>query len=335
LLQRLLKLYSKQANSGKTPLEDFTTEALAALLEEYPKFKEGFITDFLCLPKDKYFVKTQKKFFPANSSICIIDLVLLGEKNTCFIENKVNSKEGFEQLKQYSGVLDNRNNDNHDTFLFYCTKNHDRKEHSKHNFKQYRWHELAKFMQDFMEIHQINDFIKYLTINNMAQDNTLLATDFTVLENIQTTLSKCYEFIESVKPEFENKFCRTQKISEGKLKAQIRDHNRITYYVKEIVKGGSWSELMYGIYLNVPCIFVHIYLDKDSINHNKFIQASELSGKLELKKYDHGSKIYLEKNLSQLLNDQSSDEQISKWYTDTFQTFDDFIRKSKLNVWNT
>jgi len=99
MLLDLIKLYKKQGESKRTPLEDFNTECFAGILKMYPDIKKAFIYSFLKLPKDNYRVLTQVRKNLLNRENCIIDLVLESNGHTCFIENKVESKEGWEQLE--------------------------------------------------------------------------------------------------------------------------------------------------------------------------------------------------------------------------------------------
>jgi ERCC4-related helicase len=54
----------------------------------------------------------------------------------------------------------------------------------------------------------------------------LAGTDFIVFENLQDTLAKCYEFLDTVKPNFEQKFCGKTKMSNAKSINQILENNR-------------------------------------------------------------------------------------------------------------
>ena len=125
MINNLFKLYLR--NTSKTPLEDFTTEAFAGILKYDPIIKNEFIRVFLKIPQGEYQIKTQVKYDLENDMNCIVDLVFENEDIICFIENKVNSKEGYRQLERYSKVLDIYNLENKKTYLRYCTKYYDNK----------------------------------------------------------------------------------------------------------------------------------------------------------------------------------------------------------------
>ena len=142
MFDSLLQLY--KTNTYKTPLEDFNTECFAGILNMYPKIKNDFIFNFLSLPKDDYKILTQLKKDLEDYQNCIIDFTLIGNNNVCFIENKVNSREGDIQLFRYKLVLDNYY-PNHKKHLFYCTKFSDPK-NEDNEFKDYnfqKWQDMA------------------------------------------------------------------------------------------------------------------------------------------------------------------------------------------------
>lgn len=121
MFNNLYKLYKKSA-TDRTPLEDYNTECFSELLQFYPSILNSFV-EFLNLPEGNYKVFTQSKYNLSNDPNCIIDMVLESESVICFIENKVNSKEGWEQLTSYGKVLDSFKKKQ--TYLKYCTKHLD------------------------------------------------------------------------------------------------------------------------------------------------------------------------------------------------------------------
>ena len=121
MFSKLLSLYNK--NSKKTPLEDFTTEIFVGVLNNDNELKIRFCKDFLDLKSSNYIISTQKHYYLENEPKCIVDVVIESDKEICFIENKVNSKEGYNQLKRYSKVLNNlKTEKKKKTKLCYCTE---------------------------------------------------------------------------------------------------------------------------------------------------------------------------------------------------------------------
>ena len=158
MIPDLLKLFKQFKNSDKTPLEDFNTETFAGIMNLYVNVKDELIESLFKLPQDNYRVSTQLKKDLKDDVNCIIDLVLEGDENICFIENKVNSHEGYKQLERYSKVL-KEYYPQKKQFLFYCTKNSDPKnsdsKFDQFNFKQFRWYEIAKKLQHFSKTENV------------------------------------------------------------------------------------------------------------------------------------------------------------------------------------
>lgn len=198
MLDQLLSLYKKHRT--KTPLEDFTTEVFVGLLNMEDDIKDSFINDFLKLPKDDYRLKTQMKYSLKDDTDCIVDFVIESDNRICFIENKVNSKEGYRQLERYGKVLETFMENDFDTKLFYCTKYFDNKTYEEHAFQQIRWYQIAKFLKPFRENKLVNEFINFLIKHDMAQELTLTATDFLTLENLQNILKITNDYLDSVCP---------------------------------------------------------------------------------------------------------------------------------------
>ena len=139
-------------SSQKTPLEDFTTEAFSGILKLEPEIKKKFTEEFPDLPEGLYCHEAQVKYDLPGDSNCIIDFEIKRDSKVCFIENKVDSHEGYRLLERYCKRLDMFSEDGKNTRLFYCTKNYDPKDFEGHDFRQFRWDEIAKFLRQFREI---------------------------------------------------------------------------------------------------------------------------------------------------------------------------------------
>jgi len=156
MFNQLFKLFKRKTK--KTPLEDYTTEVFVCILNQYDDIKNKFCK-LLDLPDDDYIVTTQVMYRLEDDNDCIIDIQLKGIDNICFIENKVDSSEGVRQLERYSKVLDLRLEK--ETRLVYCTKYAEEKQIQHHNFKQFRWFEIAKFLKEFEQYIIVRDYISF------------------------------------------------------------------------------------------------------------------------------------------------------------------------------
>jgi len=106
LFNSLIKLYS--SHQLKTPLEDFTTEIFVNILQDNEIISSSFIRDVMKIQGDGFSISSQECFsyIKNNRKFCKIDIVFKNEDSICFLENKVHSEEGFEQLFSYCEVLD-------------------------------------------------------------------------------------------------------------------------------------------------------------------------------------------------------------------------------------
>ena len=125
LFSRLLNL-----NTGNIPLEDFFTELVAYLFSTdkeilYAWLKHLNILD-TSIDLDAY-VSTQRKFEPLDSHRLgsrpdiVIELADTQRRSIIFIESKIGSQEGDEQLSRYAEILHGIPGFQH-KFLLYITR---------------------------------------------------------------------------------------------------------------------------------------------------------------------------------------------------------------------
>ncbi len=332
MINKLLKLYRNARHN--IPLEDFTTEVFAGILNMEDEVKQKFINDFLHLPNGEYEIKTQV-IYPLQNKKCIIDIVLRSEDTICFIENKVESGEGNEQLDKYGQILEECRKSYKETYLLYCTKYDDKKDYSKHHFNQYRWFEVANFLKKFNTNNFIDNFITYLKTHDMAHDIVFDAKNFISLCDLQNISNKAYDCLDKLKPVFKNTFNMDQNPSDGFDFKQVRKHNRLIHYYNDIFipESKSWSEIKYGILLFKPELYVGIWVDKGHPVYENMIQyTSKLINDFKVGIIEEGIYIELKKDMSIFLNDEEADSAITDWYILAFSSFKKMIQEtSELN----
>ncbi|QCD61108.1 PD-(D/E)XK nuclease family protein [Tenacibaculum maritimum] len=336
MINELFNLYKN--NSNKTPLEDFNTECFAGILKLYEEIKVAF-TNFLELPNDNYKVVTQLKKDLKEYTNCIIDFALIGEENVCFIENKVESKEGVEQLLRYGRVLDLYYTDKK-KYLFYCTKysepkNLDR-EYEAYNFKQFKWFEIANFLKPYAaEYKLINNYIEFLKRFNMQQDNTLKINNLLALENLNKSIEIIEFHIENSKDEFNNRFYPKNYDRNFNWK-QLKENNRFCHLNEFVLKSESnkYSEILYSIQFETLQLNAQIYLNSDHEQYQLFNNIDINNTDFNLVKYEYGSCIYKTKNLADFLNDENSDKTIKEWFTKSFDELLEIIKSNNELNWN-
>lgn len=329
MFQDLYNLYRKNGYSTRIPLEDFNTESFAGILRLYPEVKNDIIS-FLGLPEDEYIVSTQVKYTLPDTQNCIIDLVFTGVKNVCFIENKVNSSEGWEQLSRYCQALDIYH-ESHKCYLVYCTKFSDPKPIITHNFQQIRWHQIAKRLKKYsLNNPIIEDYYNFLKIHKMAQDNTITTDTIISMENYRKTFEIINHHVELSLPIFQSVFNFKNAV---KRQDSVVSKDRIAYYSMDIFKSKSdYSELLFCINFSNVKLQTQIWVSK---KHHNLAELEQLAkGKFKTEKYDIGLLIYKDRHLFDLLNDSNSDEKIKEWFTQSFYDFKQFIKETPQLDWN-
>lgn len=336
----LINLFNKHSSSNKTPLEDFNTECFANILRLYKDIKHDFIRNILELPKDNYVIKTQlKRDLPDNRN-CLIDLVFIGNKNVCFIENKVESGEGYEQLKRYGDALVHHYK-KYGKYLFYITKYNDPKNEdgklNKFNFTQFKWFEISNFLRTYQTDNPlINDYLKFLNKYKMEQDNTFRSENLLSMENMAKTIEIIESHIENSKYEF-NKLFGSAKYDKNFNWDQIRVHNRLCHLNYPILKceKNRPSEILYCIDLNNLKLKTHIWVDQmhEQYENVTKLEISEKEIKSEITSGGAGIKYYVEKDLGLFLNSNNSDEEIKNWFLWSFEIMHNLIKDNPQLDW--
>lgn len=337
LFHPLLRLYANTRNPNKTPLEDFTTEILCGLLNLFDDIKISFTTNFLNLPEAKYTLRTQVKYALTDDIDCVVDYVFENNNTICFIENKVNSREGIRQLERYSKVLDRFSEQGKNTYLIYCTKLYDIKNIKGHNFRNIRWFEIAAFLYNkFNDNRLITEFISFLKKHDMAQELIFNPTDYLIVSNMQNTISKFKEYLERAKPFFENTFISSSNLINGCTIKQVLDHNRLIYYYKDILPTSGWSEIKYGFMFDKPIAYTGIWIDRKNSQFPEYLE--KINSYKENEKYSigeltSGAFFEFKKDISIYLNDEKAEVDITRWFKEAFILLSEFIQSTQGIKW--
>ncbi|SES06479.1 PD-(D/E)XK nuclease family protein [Pedobacter rhizosphaerae] len=337
MFNSLYKLYRN--HSVKTPLEDFTTEAFVGVLKLDPTLLENFCVSLLGLTKEDFNIRTQANYLLKNDINCIVDIVIESENQLCFIENKVNSKEGYRQLERYSKVLDLFKSCNKETYLIYCTKNFEEKAQVNHKFKQLRWFQVAKFLTQQRADNPIkNNFLEFLKLKKMSQNLTITNKDTFIIENLFETIELVSGHLDRVKPLFIQTFSKgVNRVNDGFNITQIIKHKRIILYFKDILgENTGWSEIKYGLQLNSTKIYCGIWVDKTNSQYRDFrdyFLANPFT--FEILDKQNGFAIELSESLNKYVNDLDGDDKILNWYKEAFVLFLEVMLKTPQLHWNT
>jgi hypothetical protein len=182
------RLYHLLSSKDRNQQEDYLTEIFAEVLE-----KEGMLHDFLNAFTDINLsqmnireVTTQKTYAKQEDHITDSrpDMMIRfsdGNKHhVLFIENKLGTGEGYQQLKRYADHLHSYEADGCMTHLIYITKVHDPKKKSdiiqsgnNASFTQVHWYQIYNWLKghrsefiniflEFMEEMQLNDSRRFV-----------------------------------------------------------------------------------------------------------------------------------------------------------------------------
>jgi hypothetical protein len=328
MLNRLIKLYSKSNSS--TPLEDFTTEVFASILENDEEIRKKFTSEILGLSCDDFKIETQKNYSLDMGERAVIDIVLRGKEVIVFIENKVESSEGVNQLEKYSRVLDGLTGYT-EKCLFYCTKYYDPKENRRPNFKQYRWYDVAKIMAS-SDDYLAREFYSFLKSNNMTQKDSITTRELFALENIKETMDFLDSFLERIQPNFKELF---GKFSSPDNTSQMRKYNRYVFYKPNVLgseKAEKWSEIGVGFKFDqTPQAFVWIWIQN---GHPQLARFNEyLSEHKDLFDLHDSNSLSFSADLMSFMGKKESLVELQNWYQEKFRVLKGFMDQTKDLGW--
>lgn len=318
MFYELYKLSPKDGG-GNRACENFTTEILASLLKAESQFAQSFYR-LIHLPVDDYNIYTQRRF-PSNSGCdCIVDLVLESNDKICFIENKVESSEGEDQLFRYSDVLTKINKT---TFLRYCTKYYEYKDIADHHFHQFTWHQLSKLLRQYPENYYITSFYHYLKKQHMADSYELTQEKLAAAKFLRDTLKTFEYYLKISKSDFQSIFLAPgmsiskQEVASGN---SIRIGWKIVGFDYNV---DSPNELAYSIDFETQVLNVHLYYSKN-LQYERIFREAEREDFI-FSKSINGIGLHLNKDLGEFLNQDDPSNEIRQWYNYAFNKMRRFI----------
>lgn len=330
---RLLRLYRKNRDSGKTPLEDYTTEILVGLLQENNNILDDFTENILDIEGECFKVDSQKRYYLKNDTECIVDIVFESKDSVCFLENKVNSKEGDRQLERYSKVLWNIQKEcGKKVYLRYCTKYYEVKSVEDMNFKQFRWMNVDKFLKKYENDKMVKDFLDFLRSEGMVSSGEFNFQDMIVLSNINNTFSKINECFDNVEGKFKDVFGEATRTTTVK---QIKEYNGYWLWRKDVL-GDGYSEVYIGICVSnsedktTPRLQVGIKCGKNNSMNSDFNKKShDNEGFFDFIDIDDDeSCVWFEEGLSRFIDSEGQLEEIENWFTKRIDDLNEFRKNT-------
>lgn len=320
MFYELYKLTPKDGG-GNRSTEDFTTEILANLLKSESDFAQSFYK-LIRLPADNYIIRTQRRFSSTSGNDCIVDIALEGRDNICFIENKVESSEGNEQLERYTEVLSGIEKT---SFLRYCTKYYEDKTIADHHFYQFTWHLVSKLLKQYPENYYLTSFYHFLKKLHMADSYELTLEKLFAAKFMQDTLKTFEYFLKISKPDFESIFL-APGMSISKQEVASGKSNRIGWRIVRFDQNvESPNELTFSIDFDTQVLNVHLYYHRNWQYENIFQQA-ERDGFICSKSL-FGVALHINHPLADFLNKEDPSNEIKQWYNFAFDKMDTFVKR--------
>lgn len=245
-------LFDLRLKAHNRPLEDYLTEIISFVLNNDLEIMNDFLTQFGIIEKriESYDITTQLVLKKINnhSSDSRPDMAIFLEKKAIFFENKINSKEGFKQLKRYAEHLDQITDE--EKTLVYLTKHYDLKDPEKIfmdyindiEFIQIRWHKIYRFFKKYKSDPIVFELLLFMKQINLSMNNQFNPSDIITLTNF-TNVRRMMD--ETMFGAVSKKFKQINKgISQKSASmTQLRDHDRYIYYRSH--KERMWCGLGY------------------------------------------------------------------------------------------
>ncbi|MGM0587281.1 MAG: PD-(D/E)XK nuclease family protein [Bacteroidota bacterium] len=356
LLSNLLQLYQSN-NASHTPEEDFFTECLSGVLKSDAVLRNRFIAFIIGEKVNEGFnIYTQKSYNTANHngigrSRCQIDLVAESKQHLIFVEIKVGSGEGHEQLYDYARLLEDE--DEKKTYLRYCTvwkssKNLDR----EINYRHIRWQDIGDLLKEYLNSDTENslaeDFYQLLEENRMTKIQPFSTDEIEALGKTGDLVHRMVHFLNDVKPKAERMF-KNSGGSNLALTSALDYHNLRYKWERVLSSSGEWSEFVVEAVLgqgkyfrkdeyNVPLLSIHLSMNKHHEKAEEFRQEMDAFIKqrngFEPEFYDK-SKGYTYRSIKGLGEFEGDDSitEMRKWVEDQIDCFDSYFDNYSVLDW--
>lgn len=333
MFNNLYKLYRN--SSIKTPLEDFNTECFVGILNLEPSVLDAFVV-FLGLEGVNYTVTTQGYYSESKYPTCFIDLVLENNETICFIENKVNSSEGINQLNKYDGVLQSINKKNKK--LRYITKWSDNKKGFTTSFNQYRWYDIADWLfSNFKDLPIVMDYYSFLKTNNMALKKEITTDCVIALKNFNQAYTTAKLHLDKAAEIFSTIFPKSN-IESGKMSSykEIVEGNRITYHIFNLFEEDKkyHTEVLIQFHIASVSYRTQIWMNP---KHIKTKQVEELAIKMDcfdkVRLHETGFVAYNSVKLYQFIDKEDTDGEIASWFRNSLNNIKKLIESSPELNW--
>jgi hypothetical protein len=339
-------LFDLRLKAHNRPLEDYLTEIISFVLIRDLNILNDFLTEFGITEYrvDSFDITTQLvlKKIKKHTSDSRPDMAIFLDNKAIFFENKINSKEGFKQLKRYAEHLDNISDEK--KTLVYITKHFDLKSPEnifgdcvdQIDFIQIRWYKIYRFLKRYKSDPIIFELLLFMKQNNLSMNNQFNPSDIITLTNFRNVRKMLDE---SMFGEVSKRFKHINKGLSQKSASmtQLRDHDRYIYYKYHREK--MWAGL--GYWMNstnekdYPDLGIIIEIAPQSTARNKVIPIFKeiVKNNPNWKGYNLSnpkawSGITFSKSLQTFLSEDSQIEKIKKYFLEALDEMEEILNKN-------
>lgn len=248
LFNNLLNLHS-----GIRPVEDLFTEVVAYFLDINTDILLDWLKHHAIINEENYHsinISTQKYYEPlehhhqGSKPDIVIELANDTTTDVIFIESKIGSTEGWEQLKRYAEILSNLSYPQR-RFLIYITRDYDPKEakniisDAKLNFYQLRWYQFYSYLTKKSDDILAKEILNFMGLHGMSHTNQISSVDLLTMMNFKKTLNFMQATLsDEVKSTF-REFVKGFNYAEVNNLSQWKEHNR--YIIGSSLSAKKWN----------------------------------------------------------------------------------------------
>lgn len=234
------RIYELLKNKETHQLEDYLTEIFSPILQN-KKWFSLFLNQFLQVNYDEsqlhsIQVFTQRTYIKLDNHLInsrpdiVISFTYKNNDHLLFIENKIGSTEGVDQLARYSDHLREHRKIGYYTHLLYITKFYDPKEedildnYNGSGFTQLRWYQIYNWLLQFKGDLYCSQVLEYMEDLELNKSRRFTPIDIYAIQNAQRLQSMLDETLDGkVISKFSELFGKPKQWSHRTT--QLRDHN--------------------------------------------------------------------------------------------------------------
>jgi hypothetical protein len=242
------KLYRLKSKTALEPLEDYLTEIIAHCLKENPALWAAFLRRISSkLPEELIELSTQVNYqaLEDHKTGSKPDIIAFTETKAFFIENKVGSYEGVDQLKRYAAHLSNQKKD--EKYLVYITRDYDPKSPEEIGIKeldivfiQLRWYQISQVFSKFRTEPLVKELLHFMNQHKLTMTNQFTPTDIVALKNFEKVKKMMEEVIGG---EVERAFRKFVGASQKMTYSNLHFHEHGRFILHQEMNHGMWVGL--------------------------------------------------------------------------------------------